>query len=546
MKKCICLLLILCLAVSCFAGCNFNIVSEEDEFEKTPSGPRHREQVQTIDLNYTMDQDMIDSCYAELERFEKLAVAAEDWDVTDASREALEDAVSLLMDQYWIAYILYCLDETDETLKTQYLDSIDIITEMEVEYKEMCKRVWLSETPFRDRIFEDWTQKEIDLMLLYDSQIAELEKRNEELTVAFRDLGDEEKETGMIPLYNEMVKNNNRIAKLYGYDNYYEYAYDVIYQRDYEFQEIEKLRQYTARYLPGIFQNAYDSFYEKYYDLNKNKQKSVAQFTYKAYDAMAENYVCLYLADLPDSAKENMEGMFTNGRVVFAGSTKSYQGAFTTVIGEDPFCYFGPDYDGSETIIHELGHYYGCLFTDMSEQPMDLAETQSQGNEWLFIHFLKSHLPYDEYECIAENKLYTDLGYIICFVMIDQFEQMVYTHKNAGNLTLEEYETLMETVAEDYGGIDFVTDEILDVQRYWKMVVLESPVYYISYAVSGLAAINLFTAAESDEENARQMYMKLIEEPIVEAGFLGNIQNAGLSGPFEETVYEQLVERYAK
>lgn len=546
MKKCICLLLILCLAISSFAGCSFSIVPEEDELEETPSGPRHREQVQTIALSYTMDQDMIDSCYAELEKFEKLAVAAEDWDATDACSETLEDAVSLLMDQYWVAYILYCLDETDETLKAQYLDSLDIITQMEADYNEMCKRVWLSETPFRDRVFEDWTQKEIDLMLLYDSQIAELEKRNEELTVAFRDLDDDDKETGMIPLYNEMVKNNNRIAELYGYDNYYEYAYDVIYQRDYEFQEIEKLRQYTALYLPGIFQNAYDSFYENYSDLSKNKQKSVAQYTYKAYDAMAENYVCLYLADLPESAKENMEGMFTDGRVVFADSTRSYQGAFTTEIGEKPFCYFGPDCDGSETIIHELGHYYGCLFTDISELPMDLAETHSQGNEWLFVHYLKSCLPYDEYECIAENKLYTDLGYIICFVMIDQFEQMVYTHENAGDMTLEEYETLMETVAEDYGGIDFVTDEILDIQRYWKMVVLESPVYYISYAVSGLAAINLFTVAEADEESARQMYIKLIEEPVEDAGFLGNLQNAGFTGPFEEAVYEQLMERYTK
>ena len=546
MKKCICLLLILCLAISSFAGCSFSIVPEEDELEETPSGPRHREQVQTIALSYTMDQDMIDSCYAELEKFEKLAVTAEDWDATDACSETLEDAVSLLMDQYWIAYILYCLDETDETLKAQYLDSLDIITQMEADYNEMCKRVWLSETPFRDRIFEDWTQKEIDLMLLYDSQIAELEKRNEELTVAFRDLGDDDKETGMIPLYNEMVKNNNRIAELYGYDNYYEYAYDVIYQRDYEFQEIEKLRQYTALYLPGIFQNAYDSFYENYSDLSKNKQKSVAQYAYKAYDAMVENYVCLYLADLPESAKENMEGMFTDGHVVFADSTRSYQGAFTTEIGEKPFCYFGPDCDGSETIIHELGHYYGCLFTDISELPMDLAETHSQGNEWLFVHYLKSCLPYDEYECIAENKLYTDLGYIICFVMIDQFEQMVYTHENAGDMTLEEYETLMETVAEDYGGIDFVTDEILDIQRYWKMVVLESPVYYISYAVSGLAAINLFTVAEADEESARQMYIKLIEEPVENAGFLGNLQNAGFTGPFEEAVYEQLMERYTK
>lgn len=546
MKKYLSIILITCMLITCFTGCVFRKIPAEEMSADHISEIKHRDTIKQAELSYTLDQEMIDKFYSLLEEFEFLAVAGEDWDKTDECSNLLEDATNALMDQYSIAHILYCMDESNEAMKSQYLKSVDVITEAEAQYNEMCKRVWLSETPFRDVLFEDWTQKEIDLMLLYDSQIAALEKRNEELTVEFRDLDNTDKESGMIPLYNEMVRNNNRIAELYGYENYYEYAYDVIYHRDYEFDQIENLRQYVAAYLPEIYQKAYDAFYEKYYELNNDEQKFVARFTYKAYDAMDENYVCLYLADMPESARENMQSMFSDGRVVFASNARAYQGAYTTTINEMPFCYFGTDYDGSETLIHELGHYYGCLFTDMENQPMDLAETQSQGNEWLFIHFLKSQLSEGTYESIAEYKLYSDLGYIICFVMIDQFEQLVYTHENAGNLTVEEYDAIMGTVAEDYGGIDYVSEEILDVQRYWKMVVLESPVYYVSYAVSGLAAINLFTAAEADETIARQMYINLIEEPVVDAGFLANIQNAGLDGPFEETIYEQLQQRYAK
>lgn len=546
MKKHLSLLLIICLLVSCFSGCVFQNDAPNAELPEKESRPRHRDQIETINLSYALDLEKINEIYTLMEEFENLAVAGEEWEKTDENSERLEEAVSDLMDQYWIAYILYCQDEGDKSRKNQYLDCLNIITEVEAEYKQMCRRVWLSETPFRDALFEDWTQQEIDLMLIYDSQIAALEKRNEELTVAYRELSDSDQETGMIPLYNELVINNNQIAELYGYKNYYEYAYDVIYQRDYEFDQIKNLRKYVARYLPEIYQNAANAFYEEYDKLKKSEQKIVAQFTYKAYDAMDENYVCQYLADLPESPRRNMQSMFTDGRVIFGSGARAYQGAYTTVFDELPFCFFGPEYDNSETLIHELGHYYGCLFTDMADQPMDLAETQSQGNEWLFIRFLKSQLSEAAYDSIAEYKLYSDLGYIICFVMVDQFEELVYTHENAGNLTLEEYDAIMEQVAEDYGGIDYICDEILDVQRYWKMVVLESPVYYVSYAVSGLAAINLFTVSETDEDRARQVYIKLIEEPLLDAGFLGNIQNAGLAGPFEETVYEQLRQRYAK
>ena len=75
-------------------------------------------------------------------------------------------------------------------------------------------------------------------------------------------------------------------------------------------------------------------------------------------------------------------------------------------------------------------------------------------------------------------------------------------------------------------------------------MVLESPVYYVSYAVSGIAAINLYTMAQQDETAARESLRKLMEEPVEDEGFLVNIQNAGLSGPFDEEVYRQLMYRY--
>jgi oligoendopeptidase F len=186
------------------------------------------------------------------------------------------------------------------------------------------------------------------------------------------------------------------------------------------------------------------------------------------------------------------------------------------------------------------------MYVEPWVQPMDLSESQSQGNEWMYIHFLKQKLTPEMYQAVSEYRMSSDIAYIIGFVMVDQFEEAVYCHENAGNLTLEEYDGLMEAVAENYGGIDWVTENVMDVQSYWKLVVLESPVYYISYAVSAIAAVNLFIIAEEDRSQAEQCYCILMEQTADTQGFMESIYLAGLAGPFEETVYEKIYLRYGK
>ena len=104
----------------------------------------------------------------------------------------------------------------------------------------------------------------------------------------------------------------------------------------------------------------------------------------------------------------------------------------------------------------------------------------------------------------------------------------------------------MENVAEKYGGIGYISENIMDIQVYWKYVVLESPVYYVSYAVSSVAAIDLYMMAQSDESGARESYRKLVEECPEGAGFLECITSSGLRGPFEESFYRTLSSQYGK
>lgn len=535
MKRWIAAILLLCMILCLFTGCEKWIRSRQEKVDAIEKIP------------YELDQEMVDDFYALLEESEELCKTTEDIDAANESIDLLDDAYLNLIDQYQIAYINYCLDQTDEEQKQQYLDCVDITTEAETAYNDMCKRVYLSDTPIRDALFEDWTQQEIDMMLKRNDEIAKLEKRNTEITVEYRDLEEDDAwEENMVELYNELVENNNRIAQIYGFENYYVYAYEMIYQRDYEPEQILNMRQYVAQYLPETFDLAMESFSDVYYGLDFEEQELVSDLMYEPYDQLDENYAMDYIASMPSEARKGMMDMFESDRAVFTSYKNAYEGAFTTWIGKKPFCFYGNGYTNTLTLIHELGHYYGCSFVEPWSQPMDLSETQSQGNEWLFIRSLKEQASQGVYETMVEYKLLSDIGNLVCFVMIDEFEQRVYSSEHAGNMTVAEYDAIMEDIAVTYGGIDYICENMMDVQLYWKYVVLESPVYYISYAVSGVAAVNLFTIAEENPEKAHSIYITLIEDPLEEEGFLGNIQHAGLAGPFEETVYQQLYERYAK
>ena len=162
MKKII--VLVLCLAMV-LSGCVRIDIPRMTEPKETVRAS------DLVNLTFTLEQALIDEYYDLLRQAEELAVAAEDLELTEQVSDQLEEVYWELSDQYQIAYILYCVDQTDEQMKTQYMDCVDITAEADQAYNEMCKRVWLSETPFRDTLFADWTQEEIDRMLAYNDEI---------------------------------------------------------------------------------------------------------------------------------------------------------------------------------------------------------------------------------------------------------------------------------------------------------------------------------------------------------------------------------------
>ena len=78
---------------------------------------------------------------------------------------------------------------------------------------------------------------------------------------------------------------------------------------------------------------------------------------------------------------------------------------------------------------------------------------------------------------------------------------------------------------------------ISDPNVYWRLAAVSNPVYYISYAVSAVAALEVYAVAEEDYDAALTAYNALVDGITPEDGFLGALEKAGLTSPFEEQTY---------
>lgn len=487
-------------------------------------------------LVYELTQEDVDAYYAMLTQCEELAMLGEDIDVIEAAFDELDVLYEHIGTQYSISMILHYSDTMDAELEEQYRTTMETYLNANEAYIFSCRDIYLSDSPAKDELFADWTEADIAYLLSYDEELTALRQRNEEIEIEYAAASSD---SVKIPLYIELVQNNNKIAQFYGYDNYYEYAYELVYERDYSAEELAVMREYGKTVLFDCLLDAYDNYYSSNQNLSKYKQTKVNAFLTNDYNKVSPNYVKRYLEVVPESLRNHTNEMLT-ANSLFATSANAMPGAFTTMVGDRSYCFYGPGYKSCNTIIHEAGHYYASRYMDLGSIPLDLAETHSQGNEWLFICSIEDDMDADMYQTVVDYNIYNNMWIILISMMVDEFEEVVYT-TDVTNFTASDFDAIMDNICEQYGTMTEIRQRLTNLNQYWRAVVVDQPVYYISYGVSAIAAMDLYTMAREDFDAAMNAYQNLCEHPQEELGFLGNLEAAGLRGPFDESFYVDLI-----
>ena len=404
----------------------------------------------------------------------------------------------------------------------------------------------------------------------------------------------------LFDLYSQLVAANNNIAVTAGYDNYMEYAYERVYERDYSPEDVADMRKLVKEYIGPVIAdvaNAYEAWNDRYLArggwTNLASQLYYSQFVNHAMWANPNNNlsnpeglgmilnsrqnVSDYFSFLSDGDESvdfygALQDVFASGNVFLGNNTNIT--AYTWYIYQTgtPILVFGgaTDSNGSYsyrdafTFVHEFGHYYQFAHNGRLSVPMDHDETQSQGNEMLFLAWLYANMPEgveEGFELLELEQLINMLGSIVLSTAVDEFEYLVYTGATTFDgkpipmidEDLIDYATLYKVILESYWediGSWFNVN-------YWMYVTFDNAAYYISYAMSALPCLELYAKAGNDGlEAARASYLKLFtfssnEEFLAEDSFgdmyvsatYEEILNwAGLGGPFQEELYESIVE----
>lgn len=342
-------------------------------------------------------------------------------------------------------------------------------------------------------------------------------------------------------IFLELVAIRGEIAELGGYDNFVDYAYENYYARDYTPEDAAVLCGRIKPLAQKYFENC--CYSSVFYDSLGPEEIFTAQ---ELLDLLET-----YTARLSPQMTEALEYMRTYGLYMLEDSHTITDMGFTTTLPSygAPFLYnslYGNIYDVG-TIIHEFGHYYDAyctpqpnLLTDAGSY--DIFEIHSTGLEALF---------YDWYDEIFPTK--SDAARIHCLdglmynvisgCIFDEFQQYVYTHPD---MTVDEVNQAYARICESYGYPMWSQSSYY----YWMYVThnFESPLYYISYAASSLASLQLWGIAREEPERAARLYLELVSRGAYDIGYCELLQEIGLSvftqdlGACVDTAYAQLEE----
>ena len=513
-----------------------------DFLEKAPSRPdspllpSEPNEPSEDDLAYTLTQADVDAMYAQISACELLLLGeALEEDVLQTLLEELEAAYYHIVTQAQLAYIYYCVDQVSEETSEAYLFASAASADVYNAYIAMCKNIDASESPNRAFFFRDWTEDEIAEMRGFSDEITAYTKANDEILVSYRALSNENFFNNAAEHYLRFLNNNNAIAQLNGYADYWAYASAEIYDRSYTETEMQAIRTYVKSHLVGLLEEISLAFDTQYASLTKKQQRWVELFMGASYDELGEDYVGAFINSFDGDTKQVLLEMLNEENSIFTESGKSYEGAFTSYLYEyeRPICYFGPQYQDAFTVVHELGHYHSLLERGDMDIPIDLAEVHSQSNEFLFLAFLETTEDEAAMKTIRLYQLYNTISVIITAVLIDEFEQRCY---EANITSADQFDLIMAEVIDAYGGATWLNS----MYQYWRLVVLESPVYYLSYGVSALAALQVYATASDSYEAGQEAYLRLVESAAEGDDYIKALAAAGLSAPDEEETYLEI------
>lgn len=472
--------------------------------------------------------------------FEKILKDIEEgklsYEEIDAEVQEYYDAEPMIMKEYRIADILACASGEAEDYALEN-EIYALLSSLYPNYDKID--VAFASSVYRKDFYEGKTDEEIEeyvstLDPVLAEQISSLDVKMSDVVNSYY--------SGEIEPYDAIVEYSalaKEYAKLQGYESYLDYSYENEYFRDYTANDTGKLKEYILSYVIPFYQQANEKCSEYYGALSK-EEKAELESLFSDFYAYHLDYFDRYAEKLGEDYLENYKAYFTSGNYFYSAVKNDNITAFVwNYDNKDniPYMFMSGEFQELSTFIHEFGHYNAMLTGGGADDASyDIAETQSQGNELMFYQYL-----------VDEGLVSTKVGKAFYAYHVSNMLSSVFD----GYLCNEMEKYLYTTDLTEVSKTEFVAkwNEICsevgleEYQQYsdWMMqTLLGYRCYYISYATSALASLELSARANEDFDAAIESYRMIYREypESEEMTFTKIIEGAGLYGVFSEEAYE--------
>ncbi len=426
-----------------------------------------------------------------------------------------------------LAYIEFYADPDDEELSTvcQEMDSMctDMLdalytalsTALDGDAGPVLEEYFGEENAQELRDYEEMTDRESEIL----DRISELQLEYNDLIMQSLTYTEMTEQIG--GLYVELIGLYNEYAQLSGYDNYADYSYENVYGRDFTPEDsavlCEAVKPYAYAYFSYLFSD----------------EAACADFTVDTDYSTDEllNLLTTYMPRVSDKAAQAANYMVGHGLYYLGSADEISEIGYTTTLEyyNAPFIYNSLYGNASDigSMFHEFGHYYEAYSNIPQDHLLnagtyDIYEIHSNGMEALSFGWYDDI--YGDEAGLAKIKYLDNALYsIVMGCMLDEFQRVVYS---AENLTAEQVNDYFTQIAAEYG----IESYSKSFATYWMQVShnFEQPFYYISYAVSAIAALQIYEMAEDDWDEAAAFYNDLVDLGAVDYTYCELLEKVGL------------------
>ncbi len=442
-------------------------------------------------------------------------------------------------EEYAIAQLLSDSDYSKENTD-QYTEASETAIEASRKVARIIEKVYKSDYDYiLENIFGDADELKEYIDGLPSDNYYELRIQELELQSKYNDsYGDSDE---CADIYIQLVKLRNRIAEDQGYDNYADFANEAVYERDYSDEDIENFSDAVIKYFQPLVRELIAPV------------SALGESVVSKSQSEAETEIGDVLSQINGELKQSYDYMLDSGlyNISYSEKKSSAGGSYTVTLPvlKTPYLYVTPassyEEDCAETMksfIHEFGHFTALLndpalengwMDELSATSIDTCEIHSQGLELLMDRYY-GRLFGKQAAAERYEQMVTKISIVLDGCFFNEWQTKVY---EAENITVEECNALAAELIKKYYNLEY-SDEA--VQKAWTAVPhnFNAPMYYISYAVSAAAALEIYGISTDDYDEAVDKYMKLSAlgayVPFKEA-----VEKCGLKSVFDENVIKE-------